>query len=127
VKKARQARAIVPAARYITREDLATLRDEIEELVGDATQRVDNAMQHLNVAIKVATELERAFEGSYEKNKRLIETMHLDVRRMKAVLGLDKVCPPYSAALGEHVAASYFHSWIARINERLDRLEAKSG
>jgi len=64
VKKARKARkrkvaprsrAIVPAARYITREDLATLRDEIEELVGDATQRVDNAMLHLNVAIKVAT------------------------------------------------------------------------
>ena len=54
-KVAPRSRAMFPAARYITREDLATLRDEIEELVGDATQRVDNAMLHLNVAIKVAT------------------------------------------------------------------------
>lgn len=98
---------------YVTREMLADLRDEIEDVLENAR--------------KACSEATRARRYNYERGKNeAMKTLRADVDEMRLVLGLDKskrVCDP--AVLSEPISWSYFHAWIARINERIKHLEEK--
>lgn len=58
-----------------------------------------------------------------QKTKRAIEQMQIAVREVRGLLGMTEL-PPHARVLSEPVPWSYFHVWIARINERLEQLEA---
>jgi hypothetical protein len=96
---------------YITRDQLADLRDEIEDWYRE-TQRLvaqcDRSIKH--------------FSERKSTNDNRIEALARDLRKMQQLLGLEP-CPQDVG--GEHVAWSYFHVWIARINKRLDELELR--
>ena len=58
-----------------------------------------------------------------QRTKRAIEQMQIAVREVRGLLGITELSP-HARVLGEPVPWSYFHVWIARINERLEQLEA---
>lgn len=114
---ARQTRALAlateaaQAAMPVTRGQLADLRDEIEAIIQsyagqlkDAYNRTDNAF------------------AAHRQSKLQIEETRRLVDEARAVLAMDSG-QPQTSALGDRVTWSYFHVWIARINERLTKLE----
>jgi hypothetical protein len=103
----------LPAAVYITREDLADLRDEIEEVLERAQQTTFLAERRSDSLLK-----------EYDKMQRTEEKLLRNFNTMRAVFDLDKNPPPRNMR-AEQVTWSYFHSWISRINARLEALEKK--
>ena len=101
---------------YVTRDMLADLRDEIEEVLDKSNATL----------MRVEKELQRRDRilSAFHKAESRVEAMEKTVRDVKGLLGIERI-PPYSPALHEPVSWSYFHVWIARINERLEQLEKK--
>ena len=96
---------------YITRDQLADLRDEIEDLLQSTQQTCEIVSRRC-----------RSLERSFNDMKRTEERLALDFSAAQELFGLDKKAPSYRIR-GEPVTWSYFHSWITRINQRLDELE----
>lgn len=90
--------------RFVSEAQLARLRDEIEGVLNAARDQLD-----------------RAGRISRQTGED-IETVHEEVLNMKRFLGLDQ-SKQYLSIMNEPVTAAYFHAWVTRINERLDKLE----
>src|SRR5262245_26035816 len=100
---------------FVTREMLADLRDEIEEV--------------LDAARKACEETTKAREHAIDWDRKEYQTtlaLRTRVQRLETVLGLD-LSTPHLHALAEPVTWSYFHVWIARMNQRLDKIEQTMG
>ena len=95
----------------VTRDMLADLRDEIEDLLRRCENEIVNTRERV-------TRLRKA----YDENNRALEVMNRQLDDVKTVLGFDQ-SDPNAPVLSEPVPWSYFHVWIARINESLKRLE----
>jgi vacuolar-type H+-ATPase subunit H len=120
---------------YVTREMLADLRDEIEHVLEDARKEVERARKLAERINKQMIEESTKWEKhvlndnkrpdrlmeTYKEHMKIIQKLQRDVSVMQVMLGLDR--RPELAVHSEPVRSSYFHVWIARINERLDRLE----
>jgi hypothetical protein len=88
---------------YVKRGELVEVRDEIFQYVIARTSGAHDAEQN---------------------TEREIKKLQIAVREMRGLLGINVSLPPHARVLGEPVPWSYFHVWIARINERLEQLEA---
>jgi hypothetical protein len=104
------------SSQYLKREELAPLRDELEDMVSDYLQ--DAQIQ--NRAVKRSLDATSRQRLDFHKQQ---EEIQRTIRDIKCVLGLED-CPPHTSVLHEqHVSWSYFHVWIARINKRIDKIE----
>jgi len=103
-----------PKVEYVTRDMLADLRDEIEDILSDSkatTERTLETLKRRNNYIESFHKIEARFEAA-EKS----------VKEMKGLMGLENI-PRHSRVLHEPVTWAYFHSWISQINARIERLE----
>jgi hypothetical protein len=114
-KKRKTKRQTLPAVRspveYVTREMLTRLRDEIENLLDGNTAALDRAEREL-----------RHRDGSLRRAEERVEEIGRTVHDIRGLLGLEHI-PRHRSALHEPVTWSYFHVWIARISDRLEKLE----
>jgi hypothetical protein len=101
---------------YVTREMLANLRDELEEYFVQTQETMHRAEKFLSRRDRVRDELDKVLAR--------VDAMERSVNNMLGLLSLKQI-PRHTSALHEPVTWSYFHSWIARINERLDKLEKR--
>lgn len=97
---------------YVTREMLADLHDEIEHLLDQSTRTIARAERELERRYHLLEKLEARME---QIEKAVTETLGL--------LGTAPPPPRESRAWHKAVTWSYFHSWVARINDRLEALE----
>jgi hypothetical protein len=109
--------------RYVTRAMLAKLRDEIEDLLTRCEHEISAAREYNKKIEEMWHRSTRHIETEGGNNRRAIEQMEIKVRRVLHLLGLEQSSSNAPAGLGEPVPWSYFHVWIARINERLEQLE----
>ena len=105
-------KALVPAtvelpSKYVTRDQLADLRDEIEGLLYRATEQATNAANRADA------------------DKKLIKDMQASLRNVQQVLQLDY--DPHAPVMVGQVSWSYFHVWISRVVQRLDAIERVMG
>ena len=94
-------------SKYVTRDQLADLRDEIENLILRATQQVTEATNRADA------------------DKKLIRDMQSSLRNMQHVLDLNP--DPHAPVMTGQISWSYFHVWISRVVQRLDRIEREMG
>jgi len=128
-RKQRRARTIVPTGprarmraalarddEFITRSQLAQLRDEVETVL----RRSEDACSLVHSRC-------HSLEREYHQTKRVEEKMLLDIGIVQEMLALEGGAKgrPSPHVRREPVSWSYFHSWITRINKRLDEIEAK--
>jgi hypothetical protein len=99
------------AKRPLPQLQLATRNqfDDLRNAVGVMSQVVDQSDRSSHYALE-----------NIRKQDHRIDKLQVDVKKMLELLGLEPRC--YAHA-GEHVAWSYFHVWVRRINNQLQELE----
>ena len=120
-----KSKAVAVVPQYVTREMLADLRDEIEDVVEVARIACEQASKQVDKANKWPEEMlfaRRKLLDAYDDLNHRLEEFKLDLKRIQAVLGLDI----NRHTVFQPVTWSYFHVWISRINERLEKLEKRA-
>jgi hypothetical protein len=111
---------------YVTREMLADLRDEIEDVLEGARQSTSyatDALDRYRLSLPAAKRLDLAHDRCKQLEK-TISQLEIELRRVRLIIGPEET-EPNAPELAERVTWSYFHSWIRQINQRLDELEKR--
>lgn len=101
---------------YVTRDMLAALRDELEDLFDTSNATIDRAERALQ---DDTSDICAEFENIQIR----LAALESSVQKMRGLLGLKHVP---RRKLTEPVPWSYFHVWIARINAAAGAARARS-
>lgn len=100
--------------RYVTRAQLMKLHDEIESILQRCEREISSSIGATRHAAHVLSE-----------NNKIIERMQGNIKNIEHALGIDLTNTYNTSLHDQSVTWSYFHTWVTRINMRLDDLDRR--